>query len=536
MELPDAAAYAAAFAAAMRERMGEHVLAPPAPPDEPAPLDMTETCVFACGRFLPRGSCPDFPRRAVLAKHALTLHTGLCHVHDPNHVYGHCEIEFDNYGNILLRVRKDAGRGPGWQHPVYFLRSTESIATPIAAILALTLQLQKAASLLAVRTNIVCDDSLKVKCSAGHTGECPPPPNSGTARCSGRGPCSELYYTSSFPAGSKARMFAVHPDDLSAEQREEALQLCRFLEEHFCAVLGPLYKAVHAAQAVMACGVGPAADTPCMTMQGADTATRSVATDWSAVETVREQALASTRAYESANRALHEELAALLARDAHLRESLLAAEHDRDALGRKVAELEGALLVAKKLQDLPPRPPPCERCATEIPRLQALVGGAEHVELLRLREAVADAQKRGDRLEREARELTTEMKATVARAQAARKADADTISRQETELARLRGCAGDAQEKVCEALREAAGARQALSAAAAAPATSREGIIASLYAQIADLEKARAAADERAARAEARDAASRARLESLRVWASEECEPDPRDTPARRPK
>jgi chromosome segregation ATPase len=293
---------------------------------------------------------------------------------------------------------------------------------------------------------------------------------------------------------------------------------------------------VHAAQAVMACGVGPAADTPCMTMQGADTATRSVATDWSAVETVREQALASTRAHESANRALREELAALLVRDADLRESLLAAEHDRDALGRKVAELEGALLVAKKLQDLPPHPPPCERCAIEVPRLQALVGGAEHVELLRLREAVADAQKRGDRLEREARELTTEMKATVARAQAARKADADTISRQETELARLRGCAGDAQEKVREALREAAGARQALSAAAAAPATSREGIIALLYAQIADLEKARAAADERAARAEARDAASRARLESLRAWASEECEPDPRDTPARRPK
>jgi len=230
-------------------------------------------------------------------------------------------------------------------------------------------------------------------------------------------------------------MFAEHPDDLSAEQREEALQLCRFLEEHFCAVLGPLYKAVHAAQAAMACGAGPAADTaattattaattaattPCMTMQG---------TDWSAVEVVREQALAGMHAYESANRALREELAALLTRDADLRESLLAVEHDRDVLGRKVAELEGALLVAKKLQDLPPRAPPCERCVAEVPRLRALVGGAEHVELLRLREAVEAAQKRGDRLEREARELTAEMKAIVAHAQVARKADADTISR-----------------------------------------------------------------------------------------------------------
>lgn len=101
-------------------------------------------------------------------------------------------------------------------------------------------------------------------------------------------------------------------------------------------------------------------------------------------------------------------------------------------------------------------------------------------------------------------------------------------------MARLRGHAGDAQEKVREALREAAGARQALSSAATAPAASREGIIASLYAQIADLEKARAAADERAARAEVRDAASRARLESLRAWASEECSGDEPKPPAKR--
>jgi hypothetical protein len=426
--------------------------------------------VFVGGRFLPRGSAPDFPRRRVLAKQQSSLQTCLCS--------NHCEVcqsfdlEFDNYGNFLfLGNPKYCGGTTVPQRAVYFMRSTECIATPVADVLALTLStlMQQVGCFPARRQNIICDGWAKVKCTNVINGV-------------------------SFPEGCKARMFAGHPDDLSAEQRDGATELCNFLEEHFRSVLDPFYRALHVLQAVVHKTAPTSAPEPAPAAPAAPT------TDWAAVETVREEALANVSAYELTNRLLREELASLMATHAATREQLTGITDERNAFVRKNAEYEGELLVARRLQERPPLSPPCKVCSEELPRLRALVGSAEHTQLERLKAAHEVMRKRCDASQQETRELVNELRTSAARAQAAQSADAATIARLKKELTVSHDTEQSVREKLRDARTEADRAAQALAAAGPAD-TSREGIIASLYAQIDELKTACERANERIAKA-----------------------------------
>ena len=236
MDLPDPQQYATAFAAALRDQLTKQIVPPATVPAGSALIQRgilrdlnSDTCVFVGGRFLPRGSTPDFPRRRALAIQSLSIHTGLCGACS---VVRHpCVLEFDNYGNILLRTTRIC-RDPRHktkeeeQCAIYFMRSIECIAAPVANILALTLEtlMQRVADFPVRQQKITC---------------CNP-----DARCTGSNLCS------SFPADCKARMFVGHPDDLSAKQRDGATELCNFLEEHFRSILGPLYHALYQFQTV----------------------------------------------------------------------------------------------------------------------------------------------------------------------------------------------------------------------------------------------------------------------------------------------
>jgi hypothetical protein len=539
MDLPDPQQYAAAFATALRDQLTKQVAPPAVCPAEPAPLNLnTDVCVFVGGRFLPRGSAPDFPRRRVLAKQESSLQTSLCSNHYVN-VCQSFDLEFDNYGNFLfLGNPKYGGANTLCQHAVYFMRSTECIAAPTTDILALTLAtlMQQVGRIPTLRQNIICDDWAKVKCTAGHTDKCPEPPPHTHTRCPGRGTCNNVIHGSSFPADSKARMFAGHPDDLSAEQRDGAVELCNFLESHFRSVLDPFYRALHVQQEVMrrAAPVPAPESAPATDAAQASTAP----TDWAAVETVREEALANVSAYELANRLLREELASLMATHAAVREQLLGVTDERNVLVRKTAEYEGELLVARRLQERPPLPPPCKVCSEELPRLRALVGGAEHTQLERLKATNEVMRKRCDVSQQEARELVNELQESAARAQAAQSADAAAISRLKNELTISHDTIRAVREKLRDARSAADHAAQALAAAKPAD-TSREGIIASLYAQIDELKTACSRADERAAKAVAREKAAQTRVAEIaavvaaavgsRSEPKPESEPEPED-------
>ena len=515
MDLPDPQQYAAAFATALRDQLTKQVVPPAVCPAEPAPLNLnTDVCVFVGGRFLPRGGAPDFPRRRVLAVQDFELQTNLCVNHNNNMCHS-CNLEFDNYGNFLIRgSQKYRGANALGQYAVYFMRSTECIAAPTTDILALTLTslMQNVARVPTLRQQIICDDWAKVKCTAGHTDKCPEPPPHSHTWCPGRGACNSKSHSSSFPEGSKARMFAFHPDDLSAEQRDGAVELCNFLESHFRSIMDPFYRALHVLQAV----IPKTAPVPAPESAPAtDAAQASTApTDWAAVETVREEALANVSAYELVNRLLREELASLMATHAAAREQLLGVTDERNALVRKTAEYEGELLMARRLQERPPLLPPCKVCSEELPRLRALVGGAEHTQLERLKAANEVMRKRCDASQQEARELVNELRESAARAQAAQSADAAAISRLKNELTISHDTVRSVREKLRDARSAADHAAQALAAAKPAD-TSREGIIASLYAQIDELKTACSRADDRAAKAVAREKAAQARVAEI---------------------
>jgi hypothetical protein len=193
-------------------------------------MALDAACVFMDGAFLPRDGAPCLPGRVALGEHPLSMQTGLCHTHEEVRPH-YCHLEMDNYGNLLLFSSPPPGAPPcARQHPVYFARSTARLPEEMEglAVLALKSCFHTVASVPAVRANIICDDSYRVVCAAGHADECPRQPP-----CPGRGPCSRPYLTSSFPYGSRARMFAARPDELSKEQHDGAVQLCLILSAHF---------------------------------------------------------------------------------------------------------------------------------------------------------------------------------------------------------------------------------------------------------------------------------------------------------------
>jgi hypothetical protein len=246
MAFPNPHQYAAAFAAALRAELTKQVASPVAAPVKPAPLDLnTDVCVFVGGRFLPRGSAPDFPHRTVLATKGLYSCIAFCYKHQT--VHNSCLLEFDNYGNLLLRSDPEEDFTVyKRQFAVYFMRSTEHIADPVADVLALTLMslMIKVASPPIMQRYVVCGERIsELETSPGYVY------------------CDTPYHYSCFPAGSKARMFADHTDDLSAEQREGAAALCSLLEEHFRRVLDPFYSALRALQAAV-CTAPSAAPAP----------------------------------------------------------------------------------------------------------------------------------------------------------------------------------------------------------------------------------------------------------------------------------